>query len=65
MKRRPQKTRQGTDHHAARGHVVLWATLMAMAKPNCRGSIADISREMLEAIDLDEKRKDREESYEL
>ena len=66
MKRsQSQNPRQGTAHHAARGHVVLWATLMAHAKPNHRGSIAEISREMMEAIDLDEKRKDREEAYEL
>jgi hypothetical protein len=61
----PKAEKDGTPHHAARGHVVLWATLMAHAKPNHRGSIAAVAREMLEAINLDEKRKNTEEPYEL
>jgi dienelactone hydrolase len=59
------KYKDGTEHHAARGYVVLWATLMAHAKPNHRGSIAEISREMMEAIDLDEQRQDKGEAHEL
>jgi hypothetical protein len=59
------KEKSGTPHHAARGYVVLWATLMAHAKPNHRGSIAEIGREMMEAIDLDEQRKDKGEAHEL
>jgi len=59
------KYKDVTAHHAARGYVVLWATLMAHAKPNHRGSIAEIGREMMEAIDLDEQRKDKGEAHEL
>jgi len=66
----PAKTLHGKlyhsrGHHAARGYVVLWATLMANAKPNHRGSIAEISRDMMEAIDLDEQRQDKGEAHEL
>lgn len=60
---KPEK--DGTPHHAARGFVVLWATLMAHAKPNTKGSIAEITREMIAAIDLDERRKDAGESHVL
>ena len=49
--------KDGTPHHAARGHVVLWATLMARARPSTKASIAEIAREMMNAIDLDERRK--------
>jgi hypothetical protein len=38
---------------------------MAQAKPNHRGSIAEISREMMQAIDLDEQRQDKGEAHEL
>jgi hypothetical protein len=58
MKRRSKADpRAGTTHHAARGFVTLWATLMAVAKPNNKGTNAEIARELLESIDLDEKRK--------
>ncbi len=57
--------KSGTPHHAARGYVVLWATLMAHAKPNTKGSIAEIAREMMEAINLDEQRLSKGEAHVL
>jgi len=60
-----KQEKDGTPHHAARGYVVLWATLMAHAKPNTKGSIAEIAREMMDAIDLDERRKDAGEPHVL
>jgi len=66
----PAKTWQGKlyhsrGHHAARGYVVLWATLMAQAKPNHRGSIAETARFLLEDISSDERRKDAGETHVL
>jgi hypothetical protein len=57
--------KDGTPHHAARGYVVLWATIMAHARPNTKGSTAVIAREMMDAIDLDERRKDKGETHVL
>ncbi len=38
---------------------------MARARPNTKGSIAEIAREMMDAIDLDERRKDSNKNHVL
>jgi hypothetical protein len=66
MKSRPKEDRQeGTPHHAARGHVALWATVMAKAKPRAAGTHAEIARQLLEAIELDETRKSQGQPHVL
>lgn len=64
MKRKPDY-KDGTAHHAARGHVALWATVMNQARPEQQGEIYETAREWLLGIDLDEKRKDSSQPYEL
>jgi hypothetical protein len=66
MKRRSKDDLQaGTPHHAARGHVALWATIMSKAKPRANGTHAEIARQLLEAIELDETRKSQGQPHVL